>query len=344
VRFFVPGQRKRRRLVSLQRVAALAGVEVRRPSELSIVLVLVAIGAVRKLDLEERVLAFGNMTLGTFDREVFPFERISGSGMIFCRKGRRLKTIHGVAGRAFRPLGPLHELPIMWIGLVAIHALRERDRLFEISTSVAERAIHRRMLALQRVLGLRVIEVPTHRSQRNSFPAFGAVAGLAALRETAVVRIGVTIRALGKRYPGVARLAVGARCVALFTLHLDVRSGQRIACLGVIKLANVDRLPVGVVVALDTIRTESPFVRILVAGGAGLRNAQKAARKVLHLDRRALRWDNMIGAMAASTSHAGMLAFENITGKFVIEGFGIPLDERKILTVVFRVTARALLA
>ena len=188
MRLFVPGQRKRRRLVSLQRVAALAGVEVRRPSELPIVLVLVAIGAVRKLDLEERVLAFGNMTLGAFDREVFPFERISGSGMIFCRKGRRFKTIHGVAGRALRTPGPLRELAIMWIGLVAIHALRERDRLFEISTSVAERAIHRRMLALQRILGIRVIEVPTHRSQRNSFPAFGAVAGLAALRETAVVR------------------------------------------------------------------------------------------------------------------------------------------------------------
>ena len=111
-----------------------------------------------------------------------------------------------------------------------------------------------------------------------------------------------------------------------------------------IKLGHVDGLPVGEVVALDTIRTEPPVVRILVAGGAGLRNTQKAVRNVLHLDRRALRGGNMVGAMAASTSHAGVLAFENITGKFVIEGFAIPLDERKILTVVFRVTARALLA
>jgi hypothetical protein len=48
--------------------------------------------------------------------------------------------------------------------------------------------------------------------------------------------------------------------------------------------------------------------------------------------------------MTASASHAGVLAFENVAGKSVIEGFGIPLDERKILPVVFRVTARALLA
>jgi len=78
------------------------------------------------------------------------------------------------------------------------------------------------VLPLQQILGLRVIEVSVHRSQRNFLPAFCVVARLAALRETAVMRIRVTIRAFGKRYPGVARLAVGARGVALFTLYLGV--------------------------------------------------------------------------------------------------------------------------
>ena len=111
-----------------------------------------------------------------------------------------------------------------------------------------------------------------------------------------------------------------------------------------IKLGHVDRLPVAEVVALDTIRAQPSLVRVLVTRDAGLRYTQKAARQVLHLDRGALRGGDVVGAMAASARHAGMLALENVAGEFVIEGFGIPLDERKILTVVFRVTARALLA
>src|ERR1035441_5940838 len=117
-----------------------------------------------------------------------------------------------MAGRAFDTPRPLGELAVMRIGLVTIHALGEGDRLFEISARVATRTIHGGVLALQRILGLRVIEIPAHRSHGNSLPAFGVVAGLAALRETAVVRIGVAIRALGKRDSGVARFAVGASC------------------------------------------------------------------------------------------------------------------------------------
>ncbi len=67
-----------------------------------------------------------------------------------------------------------------------------------------------------------MIKVFIHHSQRNPLPAFGAVAGLAALRKTAVVRIRVAIRALGKGYPRVARLAVGARRVTLLALHLGM--------------------------------------------------------------------------------------------------------------------------
>ncbi len=148
MRLFVTGQREGGGLVPLQRVTALAGVKVRSPGELPVVLVFVAIGAVRKLNLEKRVFAFGDMTLGAFDGEMFPFERIGGSAVIFCRKGRRFEAVHGVAPGALGAARPLRELPIMWIGLVAIHALGECDRLLEISTSMAERAIHGRVLAL----------------------------------------------------------------------------------------------------------------------------------------------------------------------------------------------------
>ena len=148
MRLFVTGQGKGGWFVALQRVAALAGVEVRSSGELPIVLVFVAIDTTRKLDLEKRVLAFGNMTLGAIDSEVFPFERIGRGRVIFRRERRRFETFHGVAARALRTSGPLGELAVVRIGLVTIHALCERDRLFEISTSMAARAIHGRVLAL----------------------------------------------------------------------------------------------------------------------------------------------------------------------------------------------------
>jgi len=48
-------------------VAALAGIQVRSRRKLSIVVILVAIGATLKLDLEECVFAFWDMTLGALD-------------------------------------------------------------------------------------------------------------------------------------------------------------------------------------------------------------------------------------------------------------------------------------
>ena len=52
----------------------------------------------------------------------------------------------------------------------------------------------------------------------------------------------------------------------------------------------------------------------------------------------------MLGSMAASAGYSGVFAFENIAGKLVIEGLRVPLDERKILTVVFGVAAGTLIA
>ena len=59
VRFFVTGQGECRRFVALQRVAALAVVEVRSPGELPIVIIFVAIGAARNLILKSVSLPLG---------------------------------------------------------------------------------------------------------------------------------------------------------------------------------------------------------------------------------------------------------------------------------------------
>ncbi len=85
-------------------------------------------------------------------------------------------------------------------------------------------------------------------------------------------------------------------------------------------------------------------MRVFVAGDAGLRNAQKAARQVLDLDRRARCGGDVVGCVATSAGHSGMLAFENVTGELMIERLAVPLDERKILTVVFGMAAGALIA
>jgi len=343
MRLFMSGQCERRGLVSLQRVAALTGVEIWSRRELSIVLVFVAIDATRELDFKQGVFAFRDMTLGTLHSEVFPFERIGGGRVIFRRKGRGFEAVDGVASGALRSLRLLGELAIMRVGLVTIHAGSKRDGLFEISTGMAKRAVHDHVLSLQRVLRLGVIEVLIHHRQGNPLPTRGAVAGLAALREAAMMRIRMAIGALRERQSCVPRFAVGAGGMALFTLHLRMRAGQRIPRFGVIKLGQVDRLPVGVIVTLQTTRTQPSLMRVLMAGSAGLRYSQKTARQVLHLDRSALLRCDVIGTVAASASHARMFSFENVSGKFVVERLGIPLDQRKILAVMFGVATRALL-
>ena len=71
----------------------------------------------------------------------------------------------------------------------------------------------------------------------------------------------------------VPRLSVWPVAVALGALHLQVQSRQRIARLGVIELAHVDRLPIDEVVARNTILAKPPLMLILVAGGACGRKA-----------------------------------------------------------------------
>ena len=68
-----------------------------------------------------------------------------------------------------------------------------------------------------------------------------------------MVRIRMTIRALGKRYARVARLAISARRVALLALHLGVQSGQWKSRFRMVELADCNRFPIGEIVALGTV-------------------------------------------------------------------------------------------
>src|SRR5581483_11344194 len=145
-----------------------------------------------------------------------------------------------MAGRAFAAVRALGELPVVRIGSVAVHALRENQRLLEISAGVATQTINAGMFALQRKLRFGVIEALADRSGRNPLPSAGVVARLATLlRESAVVRIAVTVRALCKRQPGIPRLVVDAGRVTPRTRDGHVHAGQRIPRLTMVKLIHL---------------------------------------------------------------------------------------------------------
>jgi hypothetical protein len=91
-------------------VARFAAIVERRLGELIVVYILVAIGAIRKLDLVLRGLAGGNMALGAFDRDMLPLQRILWSRMLFDTKQGRLPGVDGVALGALALLRTTFEL------------------------------------------------------------------------------------------------------------------------------------------------------------------------------------------------------------------------------------------
>ena len=336
-RILVPLQCERRRLEAVHRVAVFALVLVGRGGELPVVRILVAVRAILELDLVLRVLAFVDVALGAIHCEVLPFQRIVARVMILGREGRRLESIDRMAGRALNPLRTLGELPVVRIRQMAIRTLGERNLFLEIAALVAGCTIHGGMLAQQRILRLRVIEVLIHSGQRNPLPSCRAVARLASLRETAVVEVGVAIGALAEWKSRVTRLAIRARRMALLALHLRVLPGEGVTRLAVIELPYRDRFPVRVVVALQAIGPKAPLVLVFVAGRARLRDPQERPRQILDLDHSARRRRNVLRRMALVAGHVLMFSFQNVARQLVVKRLRVPLDEREIFAVVLRV-------
>jgi len=159
----------------------------------------------------------------------------------------------------------------------------------------------------------------------------------------------VTIGALVERNAHVLRLAVRPVGVALGALYLGMQASQGIAGLRVVKLgltglADIDRLPVHKIVALQTVRSEAAFVLIFVAGNTTRRQTKIGSARVFNFDRLALLGSDAGRVMAFDTCYASMLSIEQVSRFLVIERFDVPFDQREIFAIVFRVTARALLA
>ena len=174
---FVLGQGKGGGLIPFEGMAAIAGVEVGRRHKLPSVLVRVAVGAARELDLENSVRALGDMALAALHPGVPTLQRIGAGGVFFHREGGRLPALHGMAGGALNSGGTLGKLAFMGIRRVTVRALAEAQRLLEIAVGVALLAPHGGVLAFQRIFGLRVIEVLSHGLQRDLLPSARRMAG-----------------------------------------------------------------------------------------------------------------------------------------------------------------------
>jgi len=130
--------------------------------------------------------------------------------------------------------------------------------------------------------------------------------------------------------------------MTLFALHWHVLPGQGVARFGVVE-GSGDILPLVEVVALLALRTQTSLVRILMAGSAGLGNADEAPVEVPHLDERAVSRGNVLRCMTLLTFDPSVFSFQHVARLFMIEGLGVPLDDRKIETVVIGVALSAFL-
>ena len=340
---FVLGERKRRRLESLKRVALLALIQPGRSGELRLVLVVVAVQATGELDFVKRVLSLRDVALGAFELRVLAFERICGGGVRLPIEPGRLPAVDVVAGRALAAIGTLRELAVVRV-FVAVHALGERQFFLEVGVGVAGDALHGLVLAEQGILGLGVVETSGEAGGDDSLPAASGMAGLTSLLgKAALVRVGVAIVTFAEGQANVTRLIVGARRVALFTFDRSMLPGQRVTGLRVIECPQ-NVFPVVEVVALGAIGAEPPGVRILVAGGTGIRNAKEGTVEVLDLDQDALAGGDVVGSVAFPAFEPGVLSFQQVARLLMVELLRVPLDDGEIRAVVVGVALGAFLA
>jgi len=340
---FVLGQRKRRRLESLERVALLTLIQPRRSGELGLVLIVMAVQAAGELHFVKRVLPLRGMALRALQFRVLAFERVLGGGVRLHVELGRLPTVDVVAGGTLAAVGALHELAVVRV-LVAVYALGELERLLEVAFGVAGNAFHSLVLAEQRVLGFGVIEVLVQFGADDALPAAGGMASLARLAgEASLVGIGVAVVALRERNPNVPRLIIRPGGVALFALHLPVQAGQRVAGLRVIESPR-NILPVIEIVAVCAVRAQASAVRVFVTGGTGFGNPDERPVEVLHLDEGAHAGGNVLGSVALFAFQPRVLSFKHVAGLFMVEILRVPFDYGEVETVVIGVALGAFLA
>ena len=197
-------------------------------------------------------------------------------------------------------------------------------------------AFNVRVFPQKRILRRRVIEL---RVRCDRLPGNGGVAALAALLEESTMRVGVTGTALLEGQAGIFDGAV-SHCMALLAGHIDVGAGQREPRFGVIEFAC--HLPVGSVVAAQAIASQASLVLVFVAGGACRRQSQEGSVQIFRGDQSFLRGRDSRTVVALCAFQACVFPVEFEAGCCVVECPGIPANDLKIRTVVFRMAANAI--
>lgn len=249
-------------------MALLATVQVRSLRELPLMFVLVAVHALGERNLIKRVPAFRNMTLHARYARMLALQSIGAGRMLLHIELRRFESLHRVACRALDAARPPSKLTTVNV-LMAIRTLLESERFFEIAALVAREAIDALVFSDEGILGFGVIEFLVYVLERNPLPAGSAVTGLAGLRKTSLMRIGMALSALAEHKADVARLVIRTRRVTLLANNLCVQSGQGKFGFVVIELRNV--FPIFEVVALPAVWAQSPIMFVFVARRARLR-------------------------------------------------------------------------
>src|ERR1035438_8733846 len=155
--------------------------------------------------------------------------------------------------------------------------------------------------------------------------------------ERAMVRVFVTIGALGEGDAGVAYDLCGGigrvqRGVAFGTLHLDVGAGKFVFGRGMVESRDVFPFGGRVGYRMTTLAfvAQLTLVPVFVARHAGCAQSKKAAAKVLHEDDFAGGGRNPLGVVTAVALETGVAAFQRITRLAMIElvDTDIPADGR----------------
>lgn len=177
----------------------------------------------------------------------------------------------------------------------------------------------------------------------HAAPVLGVVAGLAASRECAVMRILMTARARFKIEPLVLN-HLGIRLRRLMTLgarRILVLSGQREMRGRVIEL--FDWLPVIEIVASLAFGAQLTGMAILVTTQACRVQSFERARQIVIHDAFAIGRGDVLWVMAVLALQLGVLADQRIAGLLMIEFVlgGVPLEDAKVFAVVFGMAAGA---
>lgn len=218
-------------------VALLAAIAPGRPSKLPLMLVLVAVDALRKFDFEFRLFARRDVTRFAFDGRVREGEWETGLCVIGNGEDGGIPTLHGVAAFATAAISALGELPLVRIGLVAVSAGVMRNRRFEIAALVTAYARNIDMLALQREVCFGVVEFL---GEARLLPGGCGVARVATLLECPLVRVPMAVGAVCELEPGVARLVISAGRVTALAKYVAMLAGERKLGFGMVEILAID--------------------------------------------------------------------------------------------------------